>query len=171
MWGDVAISMNNRWYNPCTCTIFGASAGFKMRLHHRHSLRSHGPAGLATTYFYLLTSLPGRDNGLRQQAETRAHCLRRLAAKLQFTLAAEESEPAAAAEQIHKIAKAQIGAGIAAHGKTTEVSGIPAVSRAAVFDLLQGVQVDQIIRFHAHCLADMLQRRDLIAHAVISQRA
>ena len=87
-----------------------------------------------------------------------------------FKSAAEEAS-ALAAEQLGKIAKAHIGAGIAAHSKAPEVSGAFAVACAAVFDGIEGIEVFGIVRLHAHRPPDMLQCRYLIAQTVIGQGA
>ena len=54
-----------------------------------------------------------------------------------WPLTAAEPAAAAAAEQIAQIAHAQIGAGVAAHGETTEISRLLAVGCAARFDAVQ----------------------------------
>ena len=75
------------------------------------------------------------------------------------------------AEELEQIAQAHIGAGIAPHGKTPEISGALAVGSAAVLDLVQRRQIFRIIRLHADSTSDMLQRGDLVAQAVIGQSA
>ena len=86
-------------------------------------------------------------------------------------LTAAEESPATAAEEIHQIAQAQIGAGIAAKGESPEIARLLTVSRASMFNLIQRPQIFLIVRLHADRLADVLQSRHLIAQTVIGQSA
>ena len=88
-----------------------------------------------------------------------------------FDLTTAEESPTAAAEEIHEITQAQVCTGIAAKGKSPEISSLLTISRAAILDLVQRPQVFLIVRIHADCLADMLQGRHLIAQTVIGKSA
>ena len=87
-----------------------------------------------------------------------------------FRLTAE-NELASAAEQVQQITQAHVHAGISPHGEAPEISGALPVGRAAVFDLIQRMEVFRIVRLHAHRAADVLQRRYLIAQTVVGQGA
>jgi hypothetical protein len=94
-------------------------------------------------------------------------CNKKRAITARFLLAASS----AAAEQLQKITKAQIGARVAPHGKAPVVACLPAIGSAAMLDAVQGSQVFRIVRFHGNSAADMLQSGDLVADAVVGQSA
>ena len=84
-------------------------------------------------------------------------------------LAAKPKTVSAAAEDVGKPTQNKAGAGAAPHGKAAEISCLPAVRRATVLDLVKGIEIRIIVRLHAHRLADVLQRRDLIADSIIGK--
>ena len=86
-------------------------------------------------------------------------------------LTAAEHAPSAAAEKVEQITQAQIGAGVAAHGKATEIPRLLAIGCAAVLNLIEHLHVFHVVRFHAHRFADMLQGSDLVAQAVVGNGA
>ena len=92
---------------------------------------------------------------------------------------AAENASTAAAEQIEEPAQQQIGAGTAPHGEAAVAAGLAAVSRAAAFDLLQGVQIflctmGQNARTEAFKLIGKLRKAGISAdmdHAARSMKA
>ena len=84
-------------------------------------------------------------------------------------LLAAEEESSAAAKKITQIAQTQRQKGACVHGKASEIAGLPAVCRTAIFDFIQRLQVEGIVRLHADRPADMLQSRHLIAQTVIGK--
>ena len=74
---------------------------------------------------------------------------------------------APAAEALQQIAQEEGQAGIAPHLEAPVPARMGTVGAAAGFDFVQCTQIRFVVRFHAHCPADMFQRRHLIAQAVI----
>ena len=98
--------------------------------------------------YQIVMVIVAREKGAVKRGETilsrSPHCMagegNRQAVQFQFPVSnTAEHTPSAAAENIRQKAQAQIRSRIAAHAEATEVPRMAAVSRAAVFDLLQRI--------------------------------
>lgn len=90
---------------------------------------------------------------------------RRKAGRQPISASAEGAKP------LQEKAQTQIGAGVTLHSKATVTTGLLPVCGAAVFDLLQRLQISLVVRLHGYGPFDMFQRCDLVTQSVIGDGA